>query len=54
MQGDGAIKGFVGVFFAILLILGICFWQQTLAISRIIVDLIVLNLKPLIESFLKK
>lgn len=51
MYGDGVVKGFLAILAAIVLVVVISFWQQTLFLLRFVWDLIVMNTVPAAEHF---
>jgi hypothetical protein len=47
---EGSGKWVIAIFFAILLVVVLCYPQQTLFLLKLVWDLIVLNLWPLFEN----
>jgi hypothetical protein len=50
MYGDGVMKGFLAILAALVIVVVITFWQQTLFLLRFVWDLIVMNVVPAAEN----
>jgi hypothetical protein len=50
MYSEGSAKGIMAIFAAILLVVAIAYWHQTLFILGFIWDLIVIDTRPLLEK----